>query len=296
MLRWSLALVALASLLGAALQAALAAPDPPPPRVVVVRKPNLQTYEQTVEEFRGRVLGSVRVLPALPDGGRALATAIGDFQPALIYAVGQQAYDQVRTMAGRPIVVSLAFHRLRAEHLRAPQWIDPAHVLPAFLLARRDLRLLGVLHGPDGAAYVDEARSAAARRGLRLRPLLARSAAQAISQLRTRTSGLQGLWLLPDLVLLQPQVLQYALVLQFRRRIPLMGATRRHTAQGALFAVDHDPRTVGREAALLANSILSATPALGSATTPQLTVNLATAQRLGVAAAALNAQAAQVFR
>jgi hypothetical protein len=300
MLRRSLALVAVASLVGVDLRAAPVATDAPsPPRVVVVRKPNLQTYEQTVEEFRGRVLGSVHVLPVRPDGAEALATEIAAVRPSLIYAVGQLAYDQVRGLAGRPIIVSLAFHRLRPEHPLAPQRITPADVLPAFLLARRDLRLVGVLHGPDATAYVDEARGVAARRGLRLRSLLARTAAQAISQLRTRSGGLEGLWLLPDLQLLQPQVLQYALVLQFRRRIPLMGATRRHTAQGALFAVDHDPSAIGREAALLANRILSATPAATPrpvSQRPQLSVNLATAQRLGVSASALNAQAAQVYR
>jgi len=91
-------------------------------------------------------------------------------------------------------------------------------------------------------------------------------------------------------------VVQYALGIQFRRHVPLMGATRRQVQQGALFAVDYDPHAVGEQAALIANHLLAGAkgaPTLAPAR-PRLSVNRATAHSLRVDSSAFRALGAEL--
>jgi ABC-type uncharacterized transport system substrate-binding protein len=95
---------------------------------------------------------------------------------------------------------------------------------------------------------------------------------------------------------LHPQVFQYALVLQFRNRIPLMGATRRHAVQGALFALDCAPYSLGQQAAIAANQLLAGQEPRPAAAQARLSLNLSTARRIGAEVAVLRSRAAEALQ
>jgi ABC-type uncharacterized transport system substrate-binding protein len=121
---------------------------------------------------------------------------------------------------------------------------------------------------------------------------------RAVRMLRQISRRAQGLWLLTDLQILTPQVLQYALGIQFRRRIILMGATRRHAEQGALLAVDYEPHSLGRRAAGVVNRYLAGARrrlGLGPGNI-RLTVNRGTARTLRIPVAGLKAAGAELVQ
>jgi hypothetical protein len=264
--------------------------------VVIVRRPGLRIYEEVTEEFRGRVGGSVRVVAPAGESGRSASEWIAALQPQLVLAVGQSAYDPLRRLQ-IPVVVTLAYHRLNSSHVILPGQPPPDQVLRAFRLARPELGAVGVLHGPDTAGYVATARAAAKQLHMSLHSLLAGSPERAISRLRT-AGAVQGLWLLADVDVLHPQVFQYALGLQFRHRVPVMGATRRHAAQGALFALDYAPASLGQQAAVAANQILAGLDprSTSAAVQPRLSLNLSSARRIAADVTVLRRHAEEVFQ
>ncbi len=273
----------------------------PVPRVVALRQPGLRTYEEVAEEFRGRVPAAVRLLATRPLERDALRAWLENYRPALVLAIGQSAHDLARAAApDSPVISVLAFHRLGvppgAPHHVVSCQVPAEEVLRALKAARPALRAVALLHGPSAAPSLQAAAVAARAFGLEVVPARARTPGEAISRLREVVSRVGALWLQPDLDLLSLQVFQYALVLQFRRGVALVGASRRHAAQGALLALDHSPAAIGRQAALVANQILAATPPAPSPPLPvELSINLGTAARIGANVAGLRARATHVF-
>jgi putative tryptophan/tyrosine transport system substrate-binding protein len=265
-------------------------------RVAVVRQPGVQAYEEVIEEFRGQVLAGVRIVAAAPGQREALHAWLGKYRPGAVLAVGQSAYDLVRD-GSVPVVSVLALRRGAGPGEAAVSLAVPTtSVLAAFRMARPDIQRIGVLHAPADAGPVAAARATALLLGFELVCEQASTPFEAISALRRLSRTVQGLWLLADLTILSPQVLQYSLMLQFRRHLPLLGATRRHALQGALFALDHDPVDLGRQAAVLANQLLAAEPPSPALLPDKLSLNLTTAQRIGVDSVALRRAADRVYQ
>jgi hypothetical protein len=255
-------------------------------RVVVVRKPGCETYEKVIEEFRGRVRGIVRVVSASPAQRAQLLSWLSRYNPHLILAVGQTAYDMLRDAGVGPLLHVLVFHRLTPRHTGVPGRVPPDRVLDSFSLAKPGIRTIAVLHGSATRTEMERAYVAAIARGIELVRLRASSPPHAITLLRRIKANVQGIWLMTDLAVLTPQVVQYALGIQFRKRLPLMGATRKHVRQGALFSMDYSPHDTGRQCAALANGMLTAPKARSRAATTvmraRLSVNRSTAQSIGV--------------
>jgi hypothetical protein len=255
-------------------------------RVVVVRKPGCQTYEKVIEEFRGRVRGIVRVVSARHAQRAQLLSWLSRYSPNLVLAVGQTAYDILREAEVGPILHVLVFHRLTPRHTGVPGRVPPDRVLDSFSLADPGIRTIAVLHGSLTRSEMEQAYVAAIARGIELVRLRASSPPHAITLLRRIKANVEGIWLMTDLEILTPQVVQYALGIQFRRRLPLMGATRKHVRQGALFAMDYSPHDTGRQCAAVANRMLIAPKARNRDATAtlkaRLSVNRSTAQSIGV--------------
>lgn len=268
---------------------------PPPIRVAVIRTPGILTYEKIIEEFRDRVRGVVRVLAAKPDQEAAISAWLTSFQPSLVFAVGQDAYDLVSAQEGIPVIHALVYHRVRPGHVALPSEVPLGAVLSALKQVSPKAEEVGILLGPrqdDLAA----AHAGAAVVGFRLRPLRATTPEEAITRLREASTAVDAIILRPDLDLLRPLVFQYTLMIQSRRRIPVVGATRRHTAQGALMALDYAPQDIGRAAAEVANQILQgATIGAVADPLPDVTLNISTAQRIGANMASLWDLAVRIY-
>lgn len=271
-------------------------PNRPTPRVVILKKPGLWIYEKTIEEFRTRVRGEVRTISVDSHQQESLLSWLRQYRPQVIFTVGQAAYDLVGQTREIPVVHAFVFQRRDPYHHAVPVEIPVLSVLRAFKTARPGIRTIGVVHGPATDPLLLAALAVAPALNLKLVVLRATSPTHAISLMRKAIPRINALWLLPDLALLRPQVFQYALVLQSRLRIPLMGITRRHSERGALLALDYDPHDVGRQAAHMSNQIMAGKALPSPPLTPQLTVNESAARGLGAELEALRRQAVKVYR
>lgn len=265
-------------------------------RLVVVRHPGVWTYEEVIDEFRGLVRASVRLVGARPGEGEALRAWLRRYRPRVVVAVGQAAYDEVQAIRA-PLVSVLALNRPPAAKDAAVSLTIPTtDALAAFRAARPDIGRIGALAGPRAVPMLAAAQAEATLLGFELVVETAASPEQAISRLHVLGQRCQGIWIIPDLQVLSPQVLQYALMVQFRSRLPVLGATRRHTRQGTLFALDHDPEDLGRQAALFANQLLAGERPQPAPLPGKLSLNLTTAQRIGVDSVELRRVADRIYQ
>jgi hypothetical protein len=223
----------LALLVGIGAGAGAARADTVPPAaggsVVVVKRSGVPAYEEIAEEFSDRCRVRARVITVDESNAGALRAQLrrGD----VVVAVGQRALD---LMAGTraQLISALAFS--------VPQGVIPADAVPppeaalrALKWARPSVRRVGVVYGPASEALVERAARQAAAIDIEVVRVRATDGPSAVRQLRERAQGVDAIYLAPDLEVLTPQLFQYALSLEIRRALPLVGVTRQQVQSGA---------------------------------------------------------------
>ncbi len=95
-----------------------------------------------------------------------------------------------------------------------------------------------------------------------------------------------ALLLLPDISLLTKTAIKESYLFSFRKKVPLLGISKKHVRQGALFALEFDPGSVGRRLGIMAAASLE-----GQAFDPKLAlpsqhfnlyINRKTAKKMGI--------------
>ena len=272
--------------------------------VVVVRRPGIRAYEQVVEELRSNLRAEVRVIDAPPRNiSRATIEYVEQIRPDLVFAIGQSAYDTIRPLKSIPVAYTYVYRNQVPSHAGISARVNGEAVLHLIKKARPNAYRIGLLFGPDSIPTHIDAVRIAKTLNLLVVPLRANSPEQAITILRQSAKHLDALWLATDLSLVSPQVVQYAIGLQFLRNIPVLGASRRYTVLGCFAVLDYPPVELGKQAVKVATTILQRAPLhrkqwFASRQTPpnqtahapirkRLTVNKLAAQRLRVSIASL---------
>jgi ABC-type uncharacterized transport system substrate-binding protein len=146
----------------------------------------------------------------------------------------------------------------------------PQTVFRAVLHALPHTRRIATISSERGLQRVLQARAAARSLNLELVELSASSSAAAIRELRelfvpipdeqraVARAPVDALWLGADPLLIDQQVLQFALQMQIRWKVAVVGATRQQVSFGALMAVDWPLEAVGRHLAWQVNQLLDA--------------------------------------
>src|SRR5262249_26532949 len=134
---------------------------------------------------------------------------------------------------------------------------------------------------------VKQAQAAAKEQGLELVTKEINSQKEVVAALDSIQDGIDALWIVPDETVLSQAVVQQMLLFSYRRKIPLLGLSDRHAQMGALFALSFaSAEDIGPQAGDLAQALLSGCAATAvpytSARKVALTVNLTTAQKLGL--------------
>lgn len=286
LLRAGLSLLALAP-------AAVAAARPldGPSDIVVLKRPGVSAYQEVTDEFlehcrvRARIVNLTGSPPPLHPSD-------------VVLAVGQRAVDAVAGSGAR--VVSALALRVPFGAIAADAQPAPELALRALRAAHPTVRRVGLVYGPNTDVLVAQSRQPAQALGLTLVKARASDGPGALRELARIAGQVDALWLLPDLEVVVPQVFQYALSLEIRRGIPIVGVSRQQVHSGALLAIDSDPRAVGRQAALLVNQLLDggspehAGSARARGRSLELVVNGDVARRLRADLPALRALGARV--
>ncbi len=263
--------------------------------IVVVKREGIAAHAEVAEEFADRCRVRARVLNLdmrHPEQVRGWLHSND-----VVLAVGQKALEAV---VDSPAHVVSALAMTTPPGVIASDAVPPPELaLRALKAARPTVKRIGVVHGPRTDRLINDMTAAARSLQVALVVVRAGDGPQAVRELRKIAPSIDALWLAPDLDVLTPQLFQYAITLEIQRMIPVAAVTRQQVKSGALLAIDADPHAVGRQAAEIANRLLSgedfqkigASQQTGSL---ELSINGEVARRLGVDVPALLALGARV--
>lgn len=279
----------------------LAAAQPAAARgIVVIMSADVGPYQEALRGFKETVSQPIVAEYDMRgdfERGRAILAEIrSQVQPDLILAMGVWALQLVaRERIDTPVVFAMVLN---------PQAVlsgEPGNITGASMNVPADeaIRVLeqlgpqvdriGVVYNPVTTGYlIDRAAAAAERRGLTLVPRAIRSPKEAIAAIKAlQQQGVNALWIVPDESVLDPKVIEFALLTSYRAKIPLLGLSERQAEMGAVLSVAFGSSDdIGRQAGELAEAILSGA-AVGqlpytAARNIKLVVNLKAAEKLGM--------------
>lgn len=246
--------------------------------ILIVQSSRLRAYEEAAQALQQALptspaAGPKQAAPHIydqfvltePEAAGALARRLRSRPPDLVLALGTQAL-QATADSGAPIVYALvanpgAAARSRRNVTGVPMEVPADVALEALLRVAPRVKRIGIVHDPRRtAALAADARKAAARRGVSLTVLEARSAADVPGLLRGIGEGVDALWMLPDLTVSAPEAVDALLLFALGNRLPVLTFADKYLALGAAVAVSADPSAIGRKAADLAGRVLAGEP------------------------------------
>ena len=266
---------------------------------MVINSADVEAYKEALQGFkkmlRHQIVAEYDMEGNLETGKKIFSDIKTKIKPDLILAIGPWAFQVTAAQATNiPVVYAMV--------------LNPSSLLPAgvknvtgasmnvpvettirlFKQLGSQIRRVGVLFNRAKTGYlVRRAMQVGREQGLEIIDREIRSPKEAIQALDGLQDEIHALWILPDEIVLTPEVVQYMVLFSYRKKVPLIGLSERQAQMGALLSLSFaSSEDIGRQAAELANSILEGQPPdrlpFTMARQVKLTVNLKAAEKLGI--------------
>ncbi len=259
---------------------------------VAVVGSGLKVYEETLEGFRSACDAEVIEFRLQDYDSRSLARNILATTPALIVALGHDALEAVGGIKDIPVVALMVPNlRKKAEKRGRVTGVDitiPVETqLDELKAVLPGMRRIGVVYNPEETGYlVREAKAAASARGLTIVGRSASSPKEVVVALESLRDEIDALWMLPDVTILNYEIIKYMMLFEYENKIPLYAFSDKYLKNSALVGMGIDVRDMGAQAGKMANRILSGTDVaeipVAHARRGELFLNVSTARKLGV--------------
>ena len=269
--------------------------------VAVIMSAEVDAYREALQGFKGKLDFTAIVVEYNMEGffdrGKKILTEIQTkVKPDLIFAIGTLALQVVASqVTDVPVVYAMVLNPPNVAGAGAKNITGASINVPVeepvrlFKQLGPQIRRVGVIFNQANTGYlVREADAVAREQGLQLIAKEIRSSKEAIEALDSlQEEGIDVFWILPDETVLAPEVVQRMLLFSYRRKVPLLGLSKRQAEMGTLFSLSFaSSEDIGRQAGELANMIIGGkTVAEIPYTTARrvtLAVNLKAAQKLGM--------------
>jgi putative ABC transport system substrate-binding protein len=255
-----------------------------------IEKTVFESFRQTVfVEYPG-IHWDINLLDNPVDNAARYHSHLDHRQTRLILTLGSEATSAMGSEEEElPIVAGLVFEN---DQLRQSE--NMTGVVLEFSLDTqfqhirrlcRESRNVGVVYSAEkNADLIGRARKVAETAELRIVPQEVNTPQEIPAALTLLENSADILWVVPDLVALNPRTVKYILLFSHRNRIPLVGLSEAWVKAGALFALERDYIDMGKQLGEIAIKILK-----GSKTTDiqveaprkvRYAVNLKTAEHL----------------
>ncbi len=268
--------------------------------VAVLMSADVDAYREALHGFKQtlphRIVAEYDMEGDFGRGQRIVREIVNEVKPDLILAVGLWALQVIqREGVDIPVTFSMVLNppsvlREDIKNITGASMNVPVGE-PLRLLKQLGDRVqrVGVVFNRAKTGYlVDRARAEARVQGLEIvmREVTSpKAATRAINALREE--GVDAFWIWPDETVLDPKVVEYALLVSYRHGVPLLGLSERQAQMGALLSLSFgSSEDIGRQAGEIASGILRGhSPEELPYTTARelkLTVNLKAAEKLGL--------------
>jgi putative tryptophan/tyrosine transport system substrate-binding protein len=266
--------------------------------VAVIMSSKADDYKDALRGFRevtrDRIVAEYDMDGDPEKGPPIVAEIRTKIRPDLIFAVGIWALQAVVSLPNDiPVVYAMVLNPPNIvgdsrNVTGASMNVPVEEALRLFKQMGPSIKRVGVMFNRARTGYlVKRAEHLARQEGLQLVTREVTSAREIAAALDSFQDEIDALWIMPDETTLAQPVVQQILLFSYRRKVPVLGISERHAQMGALLSLSFASSVdIGRQAAELAQSILTGTKATDLPyTTPRklnLTVNLKTAGKLGI--------------
>ncbi|MCS6896600.1 MAG: hypothetical protein NZM29_01385 [Nitrospira sp.] len=264
--------------------------------VAILKSANIAAYNQAVIGFKSSMPPDTIFVEYDLKGdsnvGRAYAAKIRASGANLVLAVGAKAAIAARLeILDIPVVYSMVLHPAKYD-LKAPNMVGVTvkpmigQQLGTLRTIMPNLKRIGYLYDPGKTPPLPiEAVALARQLGMTFVERRVRTTEEVPPALRELLPDIDALWLLSDSTVLTEESFSFLLNAAFDRRIPVIGFDPEFSRRGALISFWIDPADIGREAASIAQTLLSETTATATKSfspRQRMALNLGTAQYLGI--------------
>lgn len=268
-------------------------------QVVVINSADVEAYKEALQGFkkiaRHQIVAEYDMEGNLETGKKIFSDIQTKIKPDLILAIGPWAFQITAAQPTNiPVVFAMvlnpssllpgAFKNVTGASMNVPV----ETTIRLFKQLGSQIRRIGVLFNRAKTGYlVKRAMQVGREQGLEIIDREIRSPKEAIQALDGLQDEIHAFWILPDEIVLTPEVVQYMVLFSYRKKVPLIGLSERQAQMGALLSLSFgSSEDIGRQAAELANSILEGqTPdrlPFTMARQVKLIVNLKAAEKLGI--------------
>jgi ABC-type uncharacterized transport system substrate-binding protein len=259
---------------------------------VFIGENRLKVHDEVLKGFSSVCYAPAEEFEVSKEDIPGLKKKIAAFAPNLIFAIGSDALAASLEIEDTPVVFALVLQKNGASYPHKPVTgvdllISPQRQLETIRAVLPKAKRIGVIYNPaeTGSAFT-AAEKAASRLGLNLIGRKAKTAADAINEIKSLEGRIDALWLLPDASVLDYETVKYAMLFSFRARVPVIAPSSGFVRNGALLGLGIDAFDIGVQAGQIANDILSGKSARGIpvafARKVVLSVNVGTARKFGI--------------
>jgi putative ABC transport system substrate-binding protein len=194
----------------------------------------------------------------------AVEKRIREGQPNLILALGRDALLAVRDIRDIPVIYLLVVapeiiiegrDNITGVNLEIPpelQFDELGRLLP-------QVRRIGVIYNTaQSAMNIQQARLD--RPDLQFVALKAQSTREVPALLEELRGRVDLIWLLPDLIVTNPDILESYFLFSFRNKVPVLAFSEKYLKRGAAIVVTFDLQAMAEQAAVMAARIIGGAP------------------------------------
>jgi len=240
-------------------------PSPAPandPSVVCLQSMRIRPYDEALEGFKSRCTADIRRFILSESEDVDIIGKIRGIRPGLILAIGQDALHRAMEITDIPVVYLMAPEPSAGSHRKnicgISMQVDAQKQVELLSMTLPDIKNIGVIHSPAYPPdFIRQAASAAARTHIRLITQSVSDAKQMPEALLKMTSGIDAFWMLPDMTIMPPEIIEYLMEYSVENRIPLISFSRKYIDIGAVISISTEAFDMGRQAWQIAERTLS---------------------------------------
>ncbi len=265
--------------------------------VAILKSADIAAYNQAARGFKASMPSTTRFIEYDLEGdssqGRTLARKIRASKIDLVLAVGLKAAVAARLeIFDIPVIFCMVLHPAKYD-LDAQNMVGISLKIPVsqqlsiLRTVLPHLKRIGFLYDPRKTPRLSTDATRQARKlGITVIERRVRTEKQVPKALRELLPEIEALWLIPDSTVLTEESFSFLLGMAFDQGVPVIGFHPEFVRRGALVGLSVDSGDVGRQAGRLAQAILDGlmipSPKIFPPKRRRISLNLGTAEYLGI--------------
>lgn len=231
--------------------------------VLAVQSLEIAPYEEAIEGFASACNCKVKRLFTarlqIPD----LEIKIRQIRPDLVLATGMEALLKVEGIKHVPVVYLMVLNHpslpAAGKNITgASMHIAPEKQLRTALKALPGTKKIGLLYDPDRSFdFVRAAQLAAEKTGITLIAKKVHSPRDVPYMIDDMKGNIDLFWMLPDITVITPETVESLILFSMENNVPVLSFSKKYVELGALMSIGIDAFDMGRQAAGMADKILS---------------------------------------